>query len=337
MANESRPVEALDVAPRPIRRALVTGATGLVGAWLVRALLGRGCAVAALVRDPEPHSELYRSGLIAQTHVVSGQLEDFAAVERAIVEHEVDTVFHLGAQTIVGHARRAPLQTFEANIRGSWHVLEACRRHSDLVKAVVVASSDKAYGDQAVLPYTEATPLEGRYPYDVSKSCVDLISQSYAQTYGLPVTIARCGNIFGGGDLNWSRIVPGTIRSLLGAQAPIIRSNGRYRRDYVFVEDVVASYLLLAEQIARPAVRGAAFNFSLEQPLTVLEIVAAISAQLGSDLAPVVQNQASAEIIDQFLDSGQARAVLGWQPQWTLEAGLASTIAWYRNFLGGAQ
>lgn len=337
MAERRNAVEnmALDSAVRPLRRVFVTGATGMVGAWVVRELLRRQATVVVLVRDPEPHSELYRSGDIAQTYIVSGQLEDYATLDRAISEYEIDTVLHLGAQTIVGHAKRAPLHTFEANIRGTWNLLEACRVHRDLVQSIVIASSDKAYGDQPVLPYTEHSPLQGRYPYDVSKSCVDLISQSYWATYQLPLAIARCGNIFGGGDLNWSRIVPGTVRSLHQRQAPIIRSNGLYQRDYIYVKDVVDSYLDLAEQIERPGVTGEAFNFSLEQPLAVTAIVERIAALMDvNDLPPVIQNQASGEIIDQYLNSTKARQTLGWQPRYGLDEGLSETIAWYRSFLG---
>ncbi|MBA3946242.1 MAG: GDP-mannose 4,6-dehydratase [Herpetosiphonaceae bacterium] len=320
-----------------MERVLVTGATGLLGGWLVRALLERECSVVVLVRDPEPQSELYRSGLIQRTHIVVGQLEEYAVVARAINEYEVDTVFHLGAQTIVGHARRSPLQTFESNIRGTWNLLEACRLHPAMVRAIVVASSDKAYGDQATLPYTEQMPLQGRYPYDVSKSCTDLITQSYYATYQLPVAIARCGNIYGGGDLNWSRIVPGTIRSLLQHQAPVIRSNGRLKRDYVYVQDVVQAYLLLAEAINDDQVRGEAFNFSLQQPLRVDEMVWLIMKLFGTtEVEPMILNQAVAEIVDQYLDSTKARSRLGWRPTYSLEAGLRETISWYQAFLSGA-
>ncbi len=319
------------------RRVFVTGATGIVGSWLVKRLLGEGAYVVALVRDWDPQSELIRSGDVARTSVVSGRLEDYGAIERAINEHEIDTVFHLGAQPIVTTALRSPLPTFEANIRGSYHLLEACRVHRSLVSRVVVASSDKAYGDGPSLPYTEDMPANGRHPYDVSKSCTDLLAMTYAHTYELPVTVARCGNIYGGGDLNWSRIVPGTIRSLWRGERPIVRSNGLFTRDYIFVEDVVDAYLMLAEQTDAVGVRGQAFNFSPESRVTVLEILRAVQRVMGrEDLEPVILDQARAEIRDQYLDSTKARTRLGWTARHSLDTGLAKTVGWYRPFLESA-
>jgi CDP-glucose 4,6-dehydratase len=250
------------------RRIFVTGATGMVGAQLCRWLVDQGAYVAALVMDDDPQSDLMRSGTINEIAVVSGRLEERDVVERGVLQHETDTVFHLGAQTLVGPAHHAPRATFEANIAGTWNLLEACRLHSHLVERVVIASSDKAYGEQQ-LPYTEDMPLEGRHPYEVSKSCTDLISTCYAETYGVPVTIARCGNIYGAGDLNWSRIVPGTFRSLLRGEQPILRSDGTFLRDYIHVDDVVGSYIALAEHCHEDGVRGKGFNFSNEQPLSV--------------------------------------------------------------------
>lgn len=322
--------------PWQARRVLVTGATGMVGSWLVKELVDRGTSVVALVRDADPQSELIRSGAIRQIAVVSGALEEPQTVERAVYEYAVDTVFHLGAQAIVGIGQRAPLATFESNIRGTYHVLEACRRYRDLVRQVVVASSDKAYGEQPRLPYTEEMPLNGRHPYEVSKSCADLIAQSYAQTYGLPVAIARCGNIFGGGDLNWSRIVPGTIRACVNGERAIIRSDGTYVRDYFYVKDAALAYLRLAEALEDPEIHGQAFNFSTEQPLTVLKLVALIQTLMGcAHRAPEIRNEASGEIREQYLSAAKARALLGWQPQCDVEAGLRETIAWYRASLAG--
>lgn len=315
------------------RRVLVTGATGMVGSWLVKALLKEGASVVALVRDADPQSELYRSGDIARVSVVNGALEDFWAVERAINEHEVETVLHLGAQTIVGTAHRFPLPTLEANIRGTYHVLEACRLHRDLVRCVVVASSDKAYGEQPVLPYTETMPLNGRFPYEVSKSCADLIAQSYYHTYGVPVAIARCGNVYGGGDLNWSRIVPGTIRSFLRGERPIVRSDGSYLRDYIYAKDVAGAYMRLAERL-EDRITGEAFNFSLSEPMTVMDLVRTIQKMMKCErLAPTVLNRAEGEIHSQHLSSDKARKLLGWTPQFDLEKGLRETIAWYRDFV----
>jgi len=316
------------------RAALVTGATGMVGSWLVKDLLARDARVVALIRDADPQSELFRSGDTGRISVVNGALEDYAAVERAINEHEVDAVFHLGAQTIVGTANRSPLPTFEANIRGTWNVLEACRVHAGMVKACVVASSDKAYGTQPDLPYLEDMPLQGRQPYEVSKSCTDLVTQSYFHTYGLPIAVARCGNIYGGGDLNWSRIIPGTIRAFLRGERPVIRSDGTFVRDYVYVKDVSRAYLALAEAIEHHEVRGGAFNFSPERALTVLELVALIQEAMGAGhIQPDVRNEAGGEIHSQYLDSAKARRVLGWHPEFTLEEGLAETVEWYRAFL----
>jgi CDP-glucose 4,6-dehydratase len=254
-------------------------------------------------------------------------------IERALGEYEVQTVFHLAAQTIVGIANRNPVSTFESNIQGTWNLLEACRR-SPLVSSVVIASSDKAYGTHKVLPYGEEMALQGRHPYDVSKSCADLIAQAYAATYDLPVGITRCGNFYGGGDLNWNRVVPGTIRSILKGERPIIRSDGQYIRDYFYVEDGAAAYMLLAERLTGDrALRGIAFNFSNEIQITVLALVEKILAKMDSKLKPEVQNQASNEVLHQYLSAECARKRLQWAPKFTLDEGLDRTIAWYREAL----
>ena len=311
----------------------MTGATGLVGSWVVRRLLELEADVVCLLRDWVPESELVQADLIGKTNLVRGDVQDQPALERVLGEYEVDTVIHLAAQTIVGVANRNPISTFESNIAGTWQLLEACRR-SPLIKQIVLASSDKAYGEQERLPYTEATALEGRHPYDVSKSCADLIAQSYAATYGTPVAITRCGNFFGGGDLNWSRIVPGTIRSVLRSQAPVIRSDGRSLRDYFYVEDGAAAYLLLAERLAQdPSLKGQAFNFSNGTPVSVIELVQRILGMMDSRLVPEVRSEAANEIPDQFLDAQKARTVLGWRPVFSLDAGLRRTIDWYLNAL----
>ncbi len=318
------------------RPTLVTGATGLVGSWLTRSLAARGADVVCLVRDWVPQSEAVRSGALDRVKVVRGDVRDREIIERTLGEYEIHTVFHLAAQTIVGIANRNPISTFESNIQGSWNVLEACRR-SPGVKAVVLASSDKAYGDQENLPYSENTPLEGRHPYDVSKSCADLIATAYGVTYNLPVAITRCGNFYGGGDLNWNRIVPGAIRSVLRGERPVIRSDGKFIRDYFYVEDGAACYMLLAERLAEdPALRGSAFNFSNEIQVTVLELVDLILRKMGSSLVPEIRNEASNEIRHQYLSAARAREVLGWRPLFTLEEGLTPTLAWYRDFLGGS-
>lgn len=314
------------------RPTFVTGATGLVGAWLTRRLSEAGADVVCLVRDWVPQNELMRSGAVDRVKVVRGDVCDQALLERALGEYEVDTVIHLAAQTIVGIANRNPISTFETNIAGTWSLLEACRR-TPTVKQIVVASSDKAYGDQPVLPYDETTPLQGRHPYDVSKSCADLIAHTYAVSYGLPVAITRCGNFYGGGDLNWNRIVPGTIRSVLRGQAPVIRSDGQFVRDYFYVEDGAAAYMLLAERLAAdPSLRGEAFNFSNELQITVLEIVQRILDLMGSTLTPDVRNEASNEIRLQYLNAAKARRCLQWEPLFTLDEGLQRTIQWYKDF-----
>jgi CDP-glucose 4,6-dehydratase len=315
------------------RPTLITGATGLVGGWLVKRLLAAGADVVCLVRDWIPQSELVRSRDIERVSVVRGDVRDQAVIERALGEFEIDTVFHLAAQTIVGTANRNPISTFETNIQGTWALLEASRR-SPAVRQIVVASSDKAYGDQPVLPYDEDTPLAGRHPYDVSKSCADLIAQAYAKTYGSPVGITRCGNFYGGGDLNWSRIVPGTIRSLLAGRRPVIRSDGSLIRDYFYVEDGAAAYMLLAEMLAAdPALRGHAFNFSNELQVTVLQLAEALAGVMRIAFEPDIRNEVQNEIRHQYLSAAKARRMLNWAPLFTLQQGLARTVDWYKEFL----
>lgn len=312
------------------KRVFVTGATGFVGYWLTRALVEAGSHVVALVRDHDPQSALYQSHLVNEVAIVSGALESLGTLERALSEYEIETVFHLGAQTIVGTALKAPLITFEANIRGTYFLLEACRRQN--VESIVMASSDKAYGSSSVLPYSEKTELIGRFPYDVSKSCCDLLAQSYVHTYHLPLTIARCGNIYGGGDMNWSRIIPGTIRSLIQQQSPIIRSDGTFIRDYLYVKDAVEAYLLLGEK--GHTYKGEAFNFAPSRPHTVLEIVNTLCELMHCQhIKPEIQNRAQAEIKDQYLCSKKAYEKLGWAAHYSLEEGLKETISWYEAYL----
>jgi CDP-glucose 4,6-dehydratase len=290
--------------------------------------------VVGLIRDEVPFSQLRRSGYRECIAVVRGDVTDYELIERALNEYEVDAVFHLAAQTIVTIANRAPLSTFETNVKGTWTVLEVARR-SPKVTRIVVASSDKAYGVHEKLPYTEDAALQGCHPYDVSKSCADLIARSYAATYGMPVAVTRCANLFGGGDLNWSRIVPGTIRSVLRGEPPIIRSDGTMLRDYLYVKDAVHAYMTLAEHLDDPAVKGEAFNFGMDSPKSVLEIVQTIIAvSEHPELQPVVLNSAPNEIQAQYLDSSKARRMLGWSPRYSLEEGLRETMEWYRGFLG---
>ncbi len=315
------------------RPVLVTGATGLLGSWLTRRLVDAGADVVCLMRDAVPRSELHRNGAAARVVTVRGDVRDQPLLERTLGEYEIDTVMHLAAQTIVGVANRNPVSTFETNVGGTWTLLEACRR-SPRVRQIVVASSDKAYGDQERLPYDESTPLEGRHPYDVSKSCTDLIALAYAHTYALPVVTTRCGNFFGGGDLNWNRIVPGTVRSVVRGERPVIRSDGLYVRDYFYVEDGAAAYMLLAERMASdPSLHGNAFNFSNEIQVTVLDLVERILRIMDASLVPEVRNEATHEIRHQYLSAAKARRMLGWSPLFDLDTGLARTVQWYRDFL----
>lgn len=317
------------------RPVLVTGCTGLLGSWVARALADRGGRLTGLVRDWVPDSNFYRMGLDRQTAVVRGSLEDYLLVERLLAEYEIDTVFHVAAQTIVGIANRNPLSTFTANIQGTWNILEASRR-VPTVKRVVVASSDKAYGTHEELPYTEAAPLQGTHPYDVSKSCADLIARAYFVTYRLPVCITRCGNLFGGGDLNFNRLIPGTIRSALRGERPVIRSDGTFIRDYLYARDAAEAYLLLAEQMDRLPIHGEAFNFSNEVRVTVLDLTRTLLRLCHrEDLEPILLNEADHEIRHQYLSGEKARRVLGWKPATPFEVGLSETVGWYRAYFKG--
>jgi CDP-glucose 4,6-dehydratase len=315
------------------RSVLVTGCTGLLGSWLTEALVARGAKVVGIVRDGVPQSRLFQGDLADRIATVTGSIEDITVLERTLSEYEVDTVFHLAAQTIVGVANRQPLGTFEANIKGTWNLLEACRRVGG-VSRIVVASSDKAYGDCLVLPYDEDTPLRGEHPYDVSKSCADLICRSYAVSYNLPICITRCGNFYGGGDLNFNRLIPDTIRSTLRSQPVTIRSDGSYIRDYFYVKDGVLAYLHLAAMMDDQSLWGEAFNFSNELQISVIEMVEKVLYLLQRpDLRPVILNQATNEIKHQYLSAAKARQRLNWQPKYDLDSALAETIDWYRAFL----
>jgi CDP-glucose 4,6-dehydratase len=314
------------------RPVFVTGATGLLGGWLVRRLVEEGATVTALVRDWVPQSTLLTADWLKKVTIVRGDVRDQVVLERSLGEYEIDTVFHLAAQTIVGVANRNPVSTLDTNIRGTWALLEAARR-SPLTKAVIIASSDKAYGDHEELPYDEDAALQGEHPYDVSKSCADLIAKMYAVTFGVPVAVTRCGNFYGGGDLNWNRLIPGTIRSALKNERPVIRSDGTLIRDYFYVEDGAAAYMQLAQALhARPELRGEAFNFSNELQVDVLTLTKKILERMKSPLEPDVRAEARNEIQHQWLSAAKARRMLGWAPQFTLDEGLERTIAWYRDF-----
>jgi CDP-glucose 4,6-dehydratase len=296
-------------------------------------LVSAGADIIGLIRDQLPHSQLARSGTIKQVTVVTGDINDYALLERTLAEYEIDTIFHLAAQTTVQIANRAPLSTFETNIKGTWVLMEAARRNPT-VRNVIVASSDKAYGTQAKLPYTEESPLQGNHPYDVSKSCADLIAQAYANTYEMPIVITRFANLYGGGDLNWNRIVPGTIRSAIHGDQPIIRSDGTFRRDYLFIRDAVSAYITVAERLREETVCGQVFNFGLDQPIDAMMMVRMITDLAGQpQLEPIVLDQAQNEIPDQYLASDKAQQILGWKPKYNVEEGLLETIEWYRDFL----
>jgi len=314
------------------RRVFITGCTGLLGSWLTRSLVEMGADVTGLIRDLVPMSNLNWSGFNQKINIVRGEMEDYFKLQRILNEYEIDTVFHLAAQTIVSIANRNPISTFASNINGSWNILEACRG-IDTISRIIIASSDKAYGMHEVLPYTENFPLLGSHPYDVSKACADLIARAYYRTYNLPVCVTRCGNFFGGGDLNFNRIVPGTIRSVIYNKRPIIRSDGTYIRDYIYILDAVEAYLLLAEKMDNKSIHGEAFNFSNEIQMTVLEITQLILKLMGrTDLLPEILNSAKGEIKHQYLCAQKARDVLGWKSHYNIEDGLKETIKWYQEF-----
>ena len=320
------------------RSALVTGAQGFIGSWLAERLLDEGAKVVVLRRDFDPEARFRVDGIEERCAVVLADLQDYEGLVRILNEHDVDSVFHLAAQTIVATANRSPLSTFEANIRGTYNLLEACRAVGVVgnpVERVVVASSDKAYGAHAELPYREDFALQARYPYDVSKACTDLIARSYAFTYEVPVAVTRLANVYGSGDLNWSRIVPDTCRALARGKRPVIRSDGTPERDYIHVDDAVEAYLTVAESLDRPELRGRAWNAGAGAPLSVLEIVTRLIRASGVDVEPDVKGSGTppGEIDRQFLDSTAIREELGWAPRTGLDDGLARTYGWYARRL----
>jgi len=315
------------------KNVLITGCTGFVGSWLTDSLIKKGANVVGLVRDILPHSLLYMNGAINRMNVVYGSLKDYHLIERVLVEYDIDTIFHLAAQALVGVANKSPVNTFKSNILGTWNILEACR-NTKLVKKIIVASSDKAYGEHKKLPYKEDFNLQGRHPYDASKTCADILSQTYYYTYNLPINIVRCGNIYGGGDLNFNRIIPDTIRSIINGGNPVIRSDGTYIRDYIYIKDAVSAYITLAEYMDKEGMKGEAFNFGAERPITVLKLVENIIKISGkTGIKPKIINNATGEIKNQYLSCEKSRKVLKWSPKYTLDKGLAETYIWYKKYL----
>jgi len=313
------------------KRVFITGATGLVGSSLVATLVNLEASISALVVDQTKNSELIRGGLISELDIYFGDLSHYEAVSKAIIKSDPQVIFHLGAQTLVGQGILDPRGTFESNIQGTWNILDAAKQYAPNLESLVVASSDKAYGTSTKLPYDESFSLHGDGPYDVSKSCTDLLSQSYGKTFSIPISIARCGNIYGPGDTNWSRIVPGTFRSLLTDQIPVLRSDGSFTRDYIFVQDVVEAYLLLAVNQTKIS-HGEAFNFSNDKAYSVLEIYNQICGVVAKKfIEPKILNEATHEIHDQHLTSEKARKMLGWSARYNLEEGLEASLDWYRS------
>lgn len=310
------------------KNVFVTGGIGFLGSWLVKDLVEKGAHVVVLVGDNDPRSNFYRFNLEKKSVIIHGYLQDHHLLVRILNDYEINYVFHLAAQPIVTIANKNPFSTFESNIRGTYNLLEACRIHGK-TECVVVASSDKAYGSHDKLPYYEHAPLKGEHPYDVSKSCTDLLTNCYFKTYNLPVVITRSGNFYGGGDFNFSRIVPDTVMSVINGKQPIIRSDGTFIRDYIYVKDVVDAYMKLAENIHKPEVCGHAFNISTDKKHTVLDMVNTILKVMNSNLQPVILNQVKSEIKHQYLSGGKIRNAINWEPKYDLEAGLKETAQWY--------
>jgi CDP-glucose 4,6-dehydratase len=332
-ASEAARVDQAFWRDRPV---LVTGGSGLLGGWLVRRLLNVDARLVCLLRGRLPHPMVVAPEKLERAKVVPGDIRDQGLLERILHENQIDTVFHAAAQAVVGVAKREPVLTFETNVQGTWCLLEACRR-TPQVRQIVVLSSDKAYGEHADLPYREDMALVGMHPYEASKACMDLISTSYGRSFALPVAVTRCGNFFGGGDLNWNRIVPGTVQAIFQGQRPVIRSDGQFIRDYLYADDGAAAHLHLARRLAEDrSLAGEAFNFSYEVRMTVIELVQKIAQLMGSSLSPEIRNEASQEIRTQYLSSAKARDRLGWKPFYSMEEGLRETVGWYCHYLSSS-
>lgn len=315
------------------KRVFITGATGFIGSWLTKHLVDFGAFVVILVRDQSPQSELIRSGYMQKVQVINGKLEDFYTLGRAISEYQVDTVFHLGAQTQVTNAILNPFYTFETNIRGTYNLLEACRHTKGTVKRIIIASSDKAYGQGEILPLVEKTPLNAIYPYDVSKACTDLLALSYYHTYNLPVAVTRAANVYGGGDFNWDRLIPGIIHSLYKDERPTLRSDGSFLRDYLFIEDMVYAYLTIGKLFEERDLSGEVFNFGTNQPSSVLQVYKLIAKFMGKEeIKPIIESRVTSETKDQYVSIEKAKQMLSWKPSCSLDVGLEITVDWYKNY-----
>jgi CDP-glucose 4,6-dehydratase len=316
-------------------RVLFTGAQGFIGSWVAERLLDEGAQVLVLDRPPAEPSRFVLRGLPERCTAVAADLLDPVSLRAAIEDHGVQAVFHLAAAAIVGSAASSPLSTYEVNVRGTWNLLEACRVASEPPARVVVASTDKAYGIHEQLPYREDHALAPRYPYDASKACADIIARSYAHIFGLPVAVTRFGNVFGGGDFNFSRLIPGTIRALLAGERPEIRSSGLMERDFLYAEDAVTAYLAVAGSLDRPELSGRAWNASIGRPVSVLELVRRLIEISGLALEPDVHGDGTphGEIERQWLDCSAIATELGWAPAWDLRRGLQATFEWYASEL----
>jgi len=310
---------------------MVTGADGFIGSHVAKALAEKGAEVTTIVRDVRKRNNTDVLGIKDKISIVHGDIIDFKDCERAINEYDIEFCFHIAAQAIVGPANRSPLSTFESNIKGTWNVLEACRI-SKTIKGMVIASSDKAYGQQKKLPYTEESPLSGYFPYDASKSCAEIIARSYFMTYNLPLAITRNANTYGPADMNLSRIIPDVITRLIKGKQPVIRSDGNPERDYMYIKDAVNAYLTLAENLHRKDVVGQAFNFGTGKPISVLNLYKKIIRIMGKNVEPKILGQAKNEIDRQYLDSAKAKKILGWETNYTIDEGLKETIDWYKGY-----
>lgn len=313
------------------KKILITGYEGFLGSHLTNALLKHGARIWGLDIRTHRKQTILSSKELNKINIIKGSVENYSLIYKIIKKNNIEFIFHLAAQSLVGPALKDPRKTFSTNIRGTWNILESCR-NSRKVKAIIIASSDKAYGIKSKLPYKEDSSLAGCHPYDVSKSCADLLSYTYFHTYGLSVCITRCGNIFGPGDFNFSRIIPDTIKSVIKNKTLLIRSNGKFTRDYIYIDDIVSGYIILAEKLQKLKLSGEAFNFSNEKPISVLELVRIIYKLVNKKQNYKILNQVKYEIKHQYLSSQKARRILSWEPQYTLDKGLKITIDWYKDY-----